>query len=168
MYLGKAIRFKESDVRPMGRTARGVRGMKLNDGQKLIKLIIVDESATLLTATEKGYGQRTSLTDYRPIGRGGQGVRAIVVNDRNGEVVSAAQVTQNDDILMITSGGTMIRTRVKEISVIGRNTQGVRLVNLSDEELLVGIEALPAFELNNEGADASTVQVDCADDTIGS
>ncbi len=165
---GKAIRFKESDVRPMGRTARGVRGMKLNDGQKLIKLIIVDESATLLTATEKGYGQRTSLTDYRPIGRGGQGVRAIVVNDRNGEVVSAAQVTQNDDILMITSGGTMIRTRVKEISVIGRNTQGVRLVNLSDEELLVGIEALPAFELNNESADASTEQVDCTDDTIGS
>ena len=152
---GKAIRFREGDVRAMGRTARGVRGIKLGAEQKLIKLIIIDETATILTATERGYGQRTSLEDYRPIGRGGQGVRAIVVNNRNGKVVSAAQVQDNDDVLMITSGGTMIRTRVKEISVIGRNTQGVRLVNLSNDEVLVGVEPLPALDDEEDADDVS-------------
>jgi DNA gyrase subunit A len=147
---GKAIRFKEADVRPMGRTARGVRGIKLSAGQKVITLMIVDEESTILTACENGYGQRTSLSDYRPIGRGGQGVRAIVVNDRNGSVVSATQVKEVDDVLLITSGGTMIRTRVSEISVIGRNTQGVRLVNLTKGEKLVAIECLPNFGSEDE------------------
>ena len=143
---GKAIRFNEADVRAMGRTARGVRGIKLSEGQRLIQQIVVEEGKTILTATEKGYGQRTAVDDYRVIGRGGQGVRAIVVNDRNGKVVSAAQVSDTDDVLLITNGGVMIRTRVKEISVIGRNTQGVRLVSLSDNEQLIAVEAIPCLD----------------------
>jgi DNA gyrase subunit A len=141
---GKAIRFSEKDVREMGRTARGVRGMKLGKHQKLIALIIPQEGNSILTATKNGYGQRTRLEDYRAIGRGGQGVIAIQTNDRNGSVVSAAQVSENDHVLLISDQGTMVRTRVNEISVIGRNTQGVRLVQVVPGEHVVGIEAIPA------------------------
>lgn len=147
---GKAIRFSENDVRAMGRTAKGVRGIKLQSNQRLINLIIIDDTATILSATENGYGQRTSVSDYRPIGRGGQGVKAIIVNERNGKVVSAAQVSNDDDVLLITSGGTMVRTNVSEISVIGRNTQGVRLVNLTNDEKLVCVESLPSLEVDSE------------------
>ncbi len=143
---GKAIRFHENDVRPMGRTARGVRGIKLQQDQKLIALIVADENATLLCATENGYGQRTSLADYRAIGRGGQGVRAIVVNDRNGKVVSATQVYEQDEVILITNGGTLVRMRVNEISLIGRNTQGVRLISLSKGEKLVEAESVGGIE----------------------
>ena len=125
---GKAIRFPEATVRPMGRTARGVRGIKLPAEQKVMTLIIVDERCTLLTATSNGYGQRTSLGDYRAIGRGGQGVRAIQVNERNGKVVAATQVYDDDEVLLISDQGTLVRIRVAEVSVIGRNTQGVRLI----------------------------------------
>ncbi len=141
---GKAIRFKEKDVRPMGRNARGVRGIKLKADQKLISLIIVDEDAKILTATVRGYGQRTLVSDYRPTGRGGQGVIAIQVSERNGKVVAATQVTDEEDVLLISDQGTLVRTRAKEISVMGRNTQGVRLVNLTKGESLVGLEALPS------------------------
>ena len=137
---GKAIRFKEAAVRPMGRTARGVRGIKLQDAQNLISLIIPDDNCTILTATQHGYGQRTALDAYRPIGRGGQGVQAIQVNERNGNVVGACQVRDDDEALLITTRGTMVRIPVGGISVIGRNTQGVRLIRLSDGEHLVGIE----------------------------
>ena len=137
---GKAIRFKEEDVRPMGRTARGVRGIKLQDDQMLISLIIPDDNCTILTATGKGYGQRTALDAYRAIGRGGQGVQAIQVNERNGKVVGACQVRNDDEALLITTKGTMVRIAVSGISVIGRNTQGVRLIRLSDGEQLVGVE----------------------------
>lgn len=143
---GKAIRFNESEVRPMGRTARGVRGIKLQKDQKVISLMIVDETATILTATENGYGQRTKLDDYRQIGRGGQGVRAIQISERNGKVVASTQVQDDDEVLMISNAGTMVRTRTNEISVIGRNTQGVRLMNLSSGEKLVGVEALGDIE----------------------
>jgi len=139
---GKAIRFHESDVRPMGRTARGVRGIKMQEDQHLIALIIVKEERSILTATENGYGQRTALASYRPIGRGGQGVRAIQTTARNGKVIGATQVSNDDEILMISSAGTMVRIRVAEISVIGRNTQGVRLINIGSTEHLVGIEAV--------------------------
>jgi DNA gyrase subunit A len=143
---GKAIRFHETDVRAMGRSACGVRGIKLREDQALIELLIINDNATLLTATENGYGQRTAWKDYRAIGRGGQGVRAIVVDDRNGSVVAAAQVDADDEMLMITSGGTMVRTRVNEISLIGRNTKGVRLLSLQKGEKLVGIEAISQVE----------------------
>ena len=139
---GKAIRFRETDVRAMGRTARGVRGMKMQDGQQLISLIIPKQNCTVLTATENGYGQRTALSAYRHIGRGGQGVQAIQVNARNGNVVGACQVFDDDEALLISNRGTLVRICVKEISVIGRNTQGVRLIRLSQGEQLVGIEAV--------------------------
>lgn len=136
---GKAIRFKEQAVRAVGRTAAGVRGIKLSEGQKVISLIIVDEACTLLTATENGYGQRTRLSDYRPIGRAGQGVIAIQVSERNGNVIGATQVCHDDEMLLITDSGSMIRTPSREVSIVGRNTQGVRLINLSGDEALVGL-----------------------------
>lgn len=139
---GKAIRFRASEVRAMGRTARGVRGIKMKKDQKLISLMIIKEDHTILTATEHGYGQRTTLDSYRPIGRGGQGVRAIQTTERNGKVIGATQVSADEEILMISNAGTLVRIRVKEISVIGRNTQGVRLIRLSAGERLVGIEAV--------------------------
>jgi DNA gyrase subunit A len=139
---GKAIRFPEATVRPMGRTARGIRGIKLSTGQKVMTLLIIDDRCTLLTATDNGYGQRTSLADYRAIGRGGQGVRAIQVNERNGKVVAATQVYDDDEVLLISDQGTLVRIRVGEVSVIGRNTQGVRLINLALGEHLVGMESV--------------------------
>lgn len=140
---GKAIRFAEAEVRPMGRSARGVRGMKLTKEAKVISLIVPQAGGHILTATMNGYGQRTALDDYRPTGRGGQGVMAIQVTTRNGRVVAATQVNEADDVLLISNQGTLVRTRVNEISIMGRNTQGVRLINLTNGEKLVGVEALP-------------------------
>ena len=141
---GKAIRFSQSSVRAMGRTARGVRGIKLDASHNLIALIVPDPDCYILTATENGYGQRTRPDDYRTIGRAGQGVIAIVVNDRNGKLVSATQVHEDDDVLLISDQGTMVRTRANEVSVVGRNTQGVRLIQVASGEHLVGMEAIPA------------------------
>ena len=146
---GKAIRFREKDVRVMGRTARGVRGMKLKSNQLVISLIIVEDKATLLTASENGYGQRTSMHNYRPINRGGQGVIAIQATARNGQIVSAIQVFDDDHVLFTTDKGVMVRTEVSEISIIGRNTKGVRLMSLATNEKLVAIERL---EPENEDA----------------
>lgn len=136
---GKAIRFNESNVRAMGRTAGGVRGVKLAAGAKLISLIIAGEGS-VLTATDNGYGKCTAVDQYPCHGRGGQGVISIQCNERNGEVVGAVQVTDEDQIMLITNGATLVRTRVAEVSVQGRNTQGVRLIGLSKEEKLVGVE----------------------------
>jgi len=147
---GKAIRFSEEEVRPMGRSARGVRGIKMGKGAKLISLIIPHPDTHILTATMNGYGQRTALEDYRSTGRGGQGVMAIQVTTRNGRVVAATQVKEDDDVLLISNQGTLVRTRVNEISVMGRNTQGVRLINLTNGEKLVGVEALPGNLENTE------------------
>ncbi|PHH57100.1 DNA gyrase subunit A [Coxiella burnetii] len=141
---GKAIRFHEKEVREMGRSARGVRGIKLKAKQNVIALIVVKPKGNILTATVHGYGQRTALDDYRSTGRGGQGVMAIRINSRNGKVVSAAQVFDDDDVLLISDKGTLVRTRVNEISQMGRNTQGVRLIQLSQDESLVGMEAISA------------------------
>ena len=161
---GKAIRFVESDVRAMGRTASGVRGIRLQEGQKLIELIIIDEEMSLLTATQNGYGQRTSFSDYRQIGRGGGGVRAIIVGDRNGPVVAAAQVKQEDELLLITSGGTMVRTRVKEVPTVGRNTKGVRLLSLQEGENLVGVEPVSIMRDMSEPNEADTQSVEPSED----
>jgi DNA gyrase subunit A len=136
---GKAIRFSENDVRPMGRTACGVRGIRLVPGQKVIAMIIVDEG-TVLMATENGYGKRTLVSDYPVHGRGGQGVISIQGSERNGDVVGAVLVRDEDEIMLISNGGTLVRTRVNEISTMGRNTQGVRLISLHSEEKLVGVE----------------------------
>jgi DNA gyrase subunit A len=136
---GKAIRFREADVRAMGRTACGVRGIRLTPGRKVIALIIVDEGS-VLTATENGYGKRTLVSDYPSHGRGGQGVISIQGSERNGDVVGAVLVADEDEIMLISNGGTLVRTRINEISTMGRNTQGVRLISLHGEEKLVGVE----------------------------
>jgi DNA gyrase subunit A len=148
---GKVVRFGEEDVRPMGRTAKGVRGLMLKEGQSVIALIIAcpdatGETATVLTATKNGYGKRTPLADYPKHRRGGQGVISIQVNERNGTVVSACVVNDEDQAMLITSGGTLIRTRVKEISTVGRNTQGVRLIGLEEGEHLAGLEKVAESE----------------------
>ncbi len=137
---GKAIRFSEEDVRCMGRTARGVRGVKLQEGQKAISLVVIAPTGDILTATENGYGKRTAVEEYRVTGRGGQGVISIQVNERNGHVVGATQVSSDDEVMLISNKGTLVRVPVTEISVIGRNTQGVRLINLTNDEVLVGLE----------------------------
>ncbi len=145
---GKAICFNESEVRSMGRTAGGVRGMKLPEGDKVIALIIGTEG-TVLTVTENGYGKRTQLDEFPRHRRGGQGVIAIQTSERNGALVAAVLVQDDDEIMLITTGGTLVRTRVSEIPVLGRNTQGVRIIRLSGGEKLVGvdrIESLPEEE----------------------
>ena len=146
---GKVIRFTENAVRPMGRTACGVRGVKLQEGQRVISLVIALPGGAILTATENGYGKRTAIEEYRVTGRGGQGVISIHVNERNGQVVGAKEVNAEDEIMLISNKGTLVRMFVSEVSVIGRNTQGVRLINLSNEELLVGVERIAT--LNGEG-----------------
>ncbi len=139
---GKAMRFNESTVRAMGRTAAGVRGIKMTEGQKVISLIVVDDSASILTATENGYGKRTAAVDYPSKGRGGQGVISIQASERNGAVVGAVQVTDQDEFMMISNAGTLIRTGVEDVRVMGRNTQGVRLIRLVEGEKLVEIERI--------------------------
>ncbi|VAW65695.1 DNA gyrase subunit A [hydrothermal vent metagenome] len=145
---GKAIRFNESNVRAMGRTAAGVRGIKMKEGEKLISLIVVDEQAAILTATETGYGKRTATTEYACKGRGGQGVISIQTSERNGAVVGAVQVSGNDEFMMISDGGTLIRTSVEEVRVMGRNTQGVRLIRLSENEKLVELERIEMLPID--------------------
>jgi len=138
---GKAVRFAEEDVRPMGRGARGVRGIKLGSGGAVIAMLVAeDDSMSVLTATERGYGKRTALSEYPLYGRGTQGVIAIQTSTRNGKVVAAQLVTSDDQIMLITTGGVLIRTRVKEIREMGRSTQGVTLINLGEGELLAGLE----------------------------
>ena len=149
---GKAIRFVETDVRLMGCVSRGVRGIVLKEDQKVISLMVVQEEATMLTATEFGYGQRTRLADYRVSHRGGQGVRVIITSERNGQVVSSIQVQEEDQCLLISNQGTMVRTSVKEVSVVGRNTQGVRLVAMAGGELLVEVAAISADSIGTEPA----------------
>jgi DNA gyrase subunit A len=123
----------------MGRTARGVRGIKLRAEEKLIALIVPSVDGTLLLASENGFGKRTLVSHFSVIGRGGQGVISIKLSDRNGSLVGAVQVSDSDEVLLISDQGTMVRTRVMEVSVQGRNTQGVRLINLSADEHLVGL-----------------------------
>ncbi|THB69934.1 MAG: DNA gyrase subunit A [Gammaproteobacteria bacterium] len=137
---GKAIRFNEGDVRAMGRTASGVRGIKLDDGQKVISLIIINEEGKILAATENGYGKRTNVAEFSPQGRGGRGVIGIQVSARNGKVVGAIQVADEDEIMLVSRAGTLVRTKVDGISVVGRNTQGVTLISISKEDHLVAID----------------------------
>ncbi|HQR59818.1 MAG TPA: DNA gyrase subunit A [Methylophilaceae bacterium] len=138
---GKAVWFDEEDVRHMGRATRGVRGMKLQAKQQVLSLLIAEhDKQTVLVATENGYGKRTVLADFRHSGRGTQGVIAIATSARNGKVVAAKLVNDDDEIMLITTGGVLIRTRVKEIRELGRATQGVTLINLGEGEKLSGLE----------------------------
>jgi DNA gyrase subunit A len=142
---GKAIRFQEREVRHMGREAAGVRGIRLGPAQDLIALIVVGEGH-VLTASATGYGKLTPLTEFPSHGRGGQGVIALQTSDRNGFTVAALQVMPGQEIMLISSTGTLVRTTVDEISVQGRNTQGVRLIRLGEGERLVGIERIESLE----------------------
>lgn len=153
---GKAICFNESDVRAMGRSAGGVRGIKLKDDQKVISLIIAQDGS-VLTTTENGYGKRTAMEDYPRHGRGGQGVISVQTTDRNGDVTGAELVQDDDEMMLITSGGTLVRTRVEEVSVMGRNTQGVRLIRLGDGEQLTGMARIANIKTEEgEEADSET------------
>jgi DNA gyrase subunit A len=152
---GKAVRFSEQDVRPMGRSARGVRGMALKPKQELVSQIIaceadIDDASTVLTATSGGYGKRTLLSDFPKHKRGGQGVISIQVSEKRGAVVGALLTATESEIMLITSGGTLIRTRTDEISMQGRNTQGVTLIGLGEGERLVGMDEVA--ETEDEGA----------------
>jgi DNA gyrase subunit A len=148
---GKAIRFREEEVRYMGREAAGVRGIRLGAGQEVIALIVVGEGE-VLTASAAGYGKRTPLQDFPAHGRGGQGVIALQTGGRNGDTVAALQVLPGQEIMMISSTGTLVRTTVDEISVQGRNTQGVRLIRLGEGERLAGIERIESLEAGDEEA----------------
>jgi DNA gyrase subunit A len=142
---GKAIRFKEEDVRPMGRGAAGVRGIKLPEGHEVIALSIVGDGM-ILSATENGYGKRTEIDEFPIQGRGGQGVIAIQVTARNGRTVGAVQVKDEDEIMLISSSGTLVRTAVSDISIIGRNTQGVTLIRVEEGQRLVGLARIQSIE----------------------
>ena len=146
---GKGIRFQESDVRPMGRGAAGVRGIKLPEGHEVIALTIVAEGL-ILTATENGYGKRTPVEDFPVQGRGGQGVISIQTTERNGNTVGAVLVGDDDEIMLISSNGTLIRTGVEDISVMGRNTQGVRLIRVGSGQRLVGLARIESIEDDDE------------------
>ncbi len=146
---GKSIRFRESDVRAVGRTAIGVRGMKLKDDE-IVSAIIADDSSPILTATEKGYGKRTNLDEYRAQARGGSGVISIKTSDRNGKVVGAIQVTDEDEMMLISNKGTLVRARANDVSIIGRNTQGVTLIKIAKGEKLVSIAKIAETEDEGE------------------
>lgn len=155
---GKAVRFAEENVRAMGRTARGVRGIKLLDDQKVISLIIPEEGGTVLTASENGYGKRTSIEEFPTKGRGTQGVIGMVVNERNGNLVGAVQVHDGHEIMLISDKGTLVRTRVDEVSTLGRNTQGVTLIKVGEDERLVGVA--PILDTDDDLLDGSVTAVD--------
>jgi DNA gyrase subunit A len=155
---GKAVRFAEDDVRAMGRTAAGVRGIRLPPDEEVISLIIPDADGLILTASENGYGKLTPVEEFPRHGRGGQGVIAMQTTERNGRLVAATQVSTTDELMLMSSSGTLVRTRAGEISVLGRNTQGVRLIRLDDGERLIGVEPVEP-----ESVDADVV----ADDVAG-
>ena len=150
---GQAIRFRESDVRTMGRNAAGVRGITLDDSDAVVAVDVVTADTTLLAVAEKGYGKRTALDEYRITNRGGKGIITMNVTDKVGRVVGVRMVREGDDIMLITDGGKVIRMPVRDISVIGRNTQGVRLIGLEEGEKVVGVAPLAEMEVDESGKD---------------
>jgi DNA gyrase subunit A len=149
---GKAIRFVEEEVRPMGREAAGVRGVRLSDEQRVNALIVAD-TGFILTASQNGYGKLTPLADFPTHGRGGQGVIALQVTERNGCMVGALQVSLDDEIMLMSQGGALVRTPVKDVSVVGRNTQGVRLIRLEEGDQLSGLERIEGLAREDDAAD---------------
>jgi DNA gyrase subunit A len=188
---GKAVRFDENDVRPMGRTARGVRGMNLGEGHQVIAMLVAPAEAaegveaavvdangiaipsSVLTATENGYGKRTPIAEYTRHGRGTKGMIAIQTSERNGKVVAAALVSPEDQIMLITTGGVLVRTRVSEIREMGRATQGVTLINVDEGTRLSGLQRIAESDTDDDADDAEEGDVtadpatDSTDDTAG-
>ena len=150
---GKAARFDEGSVRSMGRTATGVRGMKLAEGEQVMSLIVVEGEGDILTASERGYGKRTPVADYPKKGRGTQGVIALQTTERNGKLVGAIQLSEHHEVLLISDGGTLVRTRAAEIAQVGRNTQGVTLIRLGEGETLQAIERVDASFDDEDGGE---------------
>ena len=148
---GKAVRFSETEVRAMGRAARGVRGIRLRTGHAVISLIIPEAQSQILCATERGYGKRTPAGDYPVHGRGGQGVIAIQTSARNGKLVGAIGIRDDEEVMLVSDRGTLVRTAANDISIVGRNTQGVTLINLADDERLVGIERVADYNDSDNG-----------------
>ncbi|MEG7437173.1 DNA gyrase C-terminal beta-propeller domain-containing protein, partial [Serratia marcescens] len=170
---GKVVRFPETQVRSMGRTATGVRGINLGEGDSVISLIVPRGEGDILTVTQNGFGKRTAVTEYPTKSRATQGVISIKVSERNGQVVGAVQVETSDQIMMITDAGTLVRTRVSEVSVVGRNTQGVTLIRTAEDENVVGLqrvaepvedEELDSLEPGAEAVEEDTTPLDDGDD----
>ena len=162
---GKAVRFDENDVRPMGRTARGVRGMNLDESQQVIALLVAEnEQQSVLTATENGFGKRTPITEYTRHGRGTKGMIAIQTSERNGKVVAATLVDTSDEIMLITTGGVLIRTRVSEIREMGRATQGVTLIAVEDGTTLSGLQRIVETDADQDETEAGTAADQAAGD----
>ena len=158
---GKVVRFREGDIRAMGRTARGVRGIRLGEGHRMISLMIPAEGGNVFTASANGYGKRTPVTEFPTKGRGNKGLIAMSTSERNGDLVGAVQVFEGDELMLISNQGTMVRTRADEISQLGRNTQGVRVIRTKGDEHLVGVERIdepepePVFEEDADGSDTT-------------
>jgi DNA gyrase subunit A len=150
---GKAIRFTEDQVRPMGREAAGVRGIRLGKDQRVTSLIVLD-TGMILTVSENGYGKLTPADEFPRHGRAGQGVIAMQTSDRNGAMVGALQVQPDDEVMLINSGGTLVRVPIAEISVMGRNTQGVRVMRVEEGDTLVGVERVAADDEGEGEQDA--------------
>jgi DNA gyrase subunit A len=149
---GKGVRFQEGEVRPMGRQATGVRGMRLAESARVVCMLAAkDESRSVLTATEKGFGKRTPIAEYPRHGRGGQGVIAIQTSERNGAVIGAVLVEDHDEVMLISTGGVLIRTAVAQIREMGRSTQGVTLISLGEGEKLAGVERIEERDVNGNG-----------------
>lgn len=162
---GKAVRFDENDVRPMGRTARGVRGMNLEEDQHVIALLVAeDEQQSVLTATENGFGKRTSIIEYTRHGRGTKGMIAIQTSERNGKVVAATLVNSTDEIMMITTGGVLIRTRVAEIREMGRATQGVTLIAVEDGTKLSGLQRVVESDVEDDDEEEISNETSATDE----
>jgi DNA gyrase subunit A len=157
---GKAVRFDETEVRSMGRTATGVRGMRLAKGEQVQSLIVVEGEGDILTASENGFGKRTPHADYPRKGRGTQGVIALQVTERNGRLVGAIQLSEEHEILLISDQGTLVRTRASEVSQVGRNTQGVTLMRVGEDEKLIAVERLDVIEVEELATEASPETAD--------
>ena len=169
---GKAIRFMEEEVRPMGREAAGVRGVRLTDEQR-VNALIVAEQGFILTASQNGFGKLTPLDEFPKHGRGGQGVIALQITDRNGRMVGALQVSVDDEIMLMSQSGVLVRTPVRDISIVGRNTQGVRLIRLEEGDQLSGLERIDGLAGEADGtagepsADDPAAGEAAADDPAG-
>ncbi|MFL0798311.1 MAG: DNA gyrase subunit A [Cellvibrionaceae bacterium] len=159
---GKAARFKESDVRAMGRVSRGVRGIRLPEAHHVISMVIPEEDGSVLTVSENGYGKRTVVDEFPTKGRGSQGVIAIQASERNGSLVGAVQLFPSDEVMLITDQGTLVRTRGDEISQLGRNTQGVRVIRLKTGEKLIGVERIEESD-EDEAADGAETEAETSD-----
>jgi len=147
---GKAAHFSETEVRSMGRTAKGVRGIKLEKNQQVISLIVPEEDTSIFTVSENGYGKRSKSADFRKTRRGAKGVIAMQISERNGQLIGAAQVNDDDELMLISDKGMLVRTRVSEVNVIGRNTQVVTVIRLKDSEKLISIAPISEEFIGDE------------------